>query len=874
MAIFPDFSNVNGFVVSEFNRRMDNTQYVSSLNSWIRVSSGVGAGLIMQSNANFSLLKAAGVKTGAIYGNAAESGVLGVDWSGNAVSVGVDVGLKPSPIVSSFECEEGGGTATLSRKATFKITTFTQKQCDAVCKYFLEPGFTVFIEWGWNQPEAFTGYSDKLSAAYVVSFNSIKNLQSRRQKCKGLYDNYLGFITGGSVAANGDKWEITVNCTGFPELPAYLMVSDKVTSKKSDVNKGPAAVSFVTSTIQNETDLGKKRFMMMFNQLPSNRRSAALQAKLFKNPNMLAAINYVNFDEAVRENFQSIAGDSVLAKAEGFLSFGLVNGTTTVGVQDSYQVKDGESGEPVATEKVDSVEIPDGTKLIGEEKFIRFGAVMEIINNVGAVGYVVGGKLVKFRIESRECICSAFKKIFSTDKTKLFIPNANTPKFSIAEALNSPKPQTDFTAVQDNSVKFGGIEITFPYKGTLTNGVVSGGSKGGFKVGLVDKSLGTTGVTKPTGEFGFLDDLYVNFDFVKGIVETKNFLMKDALYQILNGISSAAGSVWDFQIVEQSNAAGTDVILKIVDLNFVAKQDNPLAGVMALPMTGPNSVFIDASLDLDISGAKMNQIIGSRLGTKNNSSSPSTTGALFAVGLTDMVLNGIQMEKEETLKLAESAGTTDESSVKKEESGQVKKPDGTIEQNPFDKALGKLAKGYNSVAGVFTDDKDKMFTMGLEQAKVDETNAAIEQEKERNFKLFLDKVGVYPRVQFTKDYSVDATAEGFNLYDTVYIGALNDLTVFEHLKLGYEIISDVADNNTGPIMPIEFTFTVHGISGMKRGDKFRILGLPAKYSTAGFFQVMSIKHTIDGMLWKTEIKGGFRQVSIKTAQANVKNNKK
>ena len=232
------------------------------------------------------------------------------------------------------------------------------------------------------------------------------------------------------------------------------------------------------------------------------------------------------------------------------------------------------------------------------------------------------------------------------------------------------------------------------------------------------------------------------------------------------------------------------------------------------------------------------------------------------------------MEKEETLKLAESAGTTDESSIKKEENGQIKKPDGTIEQKGWDAFVGKTAGLSNSIASAFGVSTDYQWTVGLEQAKVDETNAAIQQEKERNFKLFLDKVGVYPRVEYTKDSTFDATTDGFNLYDTVYIGALNDLTVFEHLKLGYEIISDVADNTTGPIMPIEFTFTVHGISGMKRGDKFRILGLPAKYSTAGFFQVMSIKHSIDGMLWKTEVKGGFRQVSLKTAQANVKNNKK
>jgi hypothetical protein len=163
-----------------------------------------------------------------------------------------------------------------------------------------------------------------------------------------------------------------------------------------------------------------------------------------------------------------------------------------------------------------------------------------------------------------------------------------------------------------------------------------------------------------------------------------------------------------------------------------------------------------------------------------------------------------------------------------------------------------------------------MLTVGLEQTAIDENNSEIEQQKEKTFQLFLEKVGIYPLVEFTKDSVPDPEAADFNLYDKVYIGALNDLTVFENLKLGYEVRTDVALNNTGPIMPIEFTFTIHGVSGIKRGDKFRIIGLPAKYSSAGFFQVLSVKHTMDGMVWKTEVKGGFRQVSVQTAQANAK----
>jgi hypothetical protein len=289
---------------------------------------------------------------------------------------------------------------------------------------------------------------------------------------------------------------------------------------------------------------------------------------------------------------------------------------------------------------------------------------------------------------------------------------------------------------------------------------------------------------------------------------------------------------------------------------------------MALPLTGPNSVFLDASLDLDISSGKMNQVIGSRLGAKANSSSPSTTGALFATGLSDMVLNKIAAENVKSVDFAKELGVTD-TSVKTEEKGNVKNPDGTIQQTTTDKLIGKAAAGVNAINGALGGDPELLAT-GAEQNIIDEQNAEIEAAKEKSFQLFLEKVGIYPKVEFKKKDTLNPTADGFDLYKYVYVGALNDLTVFENLKLGYEVVTDIETDTTGPIMPIEFTFSVHGISGMKRGDKFRILGLPSKYSTCGFFQVMSIKHTIEGMVWKTEIKGGFRQVSLATAKANVK----
>jgi hypothetical protein len=171
----------------------------------------------------------------------------------------------------------------------------------------------------------------------------------------------------------------------------------------------------------------------MFNELPSSRRKASLQKKFEGIADLNRAVNYINFDEAVQEEFNANAGNSFLSKIAQFASLGYV---------DTQEVK----------AEGQAVEIPTGTKIIGDEKFIRFGALMQIINSVGAKGYLIGKKQVTFRINSSKCVCSAFDRMFSTDKTKLFIPNPHTPKFSLAEAINKTAPQTDFSKLQDNTV--------------------------------------------------------------------------------------------------------------------------------------------------------------------------------------------------------------------------------------------------------------------------------------------------------------------------------------------------------------------------------------------------------------------------------------
>jgi hypothetical protein len=269
MSSFPNLSNISGYVRSALKKRVEKPESVSQLNAWVRVSSGVGAGLVLLSNPNFKLFRAAGEAS--IYGDGKASGTLGTTWGGGAIYAEAnDSGFRPKPNITSIEIDEGAGT--LSRKASFTITCYTKGQLDTLCEYFLEPGYTIFLEWGWNVAESLKSYKPTLNATTVANFQSFKTVNEARAASLGTYDNYLGFITGGGLASSGDTYEITVKCTGFTELPAYFMGADNSETNKDGTPK-ITEKEYSTAQISGETDLGKKRFMMAFNRLPSNRRT-------------------------------------------------------------------------------------------------------------------------------------------------------------------------------------------------------------------------------------------------------------------------------------------------------------------------------------------------------------------------------------------------------------------------------------------------------------------------------------------------------------------------------------------------------------------------------------------------------------------------
>jgi hypothetical protein len=758
MSSFPNFSNIAGYVVDEINRRKGNTLEVSKLNCWARVVSGVDNGLILVSNPNIPLFRAAGQEIESLYGSSQTSGTIGKTWDNKPVNTGPDpqIGL-PRTVISSFEVDEGGGN--ISRKASFTITAYTKTQLDEVTKYFLEPGFTVFLEWGWNTRGGVTPLK-KIDVNYVTKATSAKELKKARESSGGHYECYLGFITGGGISFNGSVWEVSVNLTGFTELPAYLNVTDTIKRKDKDGNVIEEKVGGQKyRTITLEKDLGKKRFKEMFNELPSIRRITEVQT--FLNDALIAnPLNFVNFDEKIKKELND--------RSDGFSVFG-------------FTFKRAET---------QSTKIPTGTNIVGDEKFIRFGVLMDIINKFGSVnGYEVGKNIVNVKINTKNTPISAFENIFSTEKTKLIIPNAKTPKFDIAEAKVSGSLSTSDETVdysfKSADTKSDTLTIQFPQPTPIVGGKVNG-------VNLfysADTDIVSFNVSEK--RWGYLDDLYVNFDFAASIIDTPKLSLIDALYQILNGMSSAVNGLWDFQVQEVASATDNGVMeLRVVDMNLMGTPTN--TELTTFDLYGVNSIFIDSSFSMDIGGAMMNQIIGKRLSTESNDSNPTTQGKLFAIGLEDKVLNKVQLERE----------------------------------------------------GVVTDSTELNPT-------------EVEEEQLKNLEDFLKSVGVYPKPTIKSGVLTNGDELKAGIDENVYFISYDDKKLFNEYKGEADAKSD---DGVSILLPIRFSFTIHGISGIKRGDKFTVNGLPDKYNKEnGFFQVLSVKHVVENMIWKTTVEGGFRQ---------------
>lgn len=826
MGAWPNFSYIQPELVTKlksragnnkpWNRLDSNNGGVSGLTPWIRVISAVGVndskssngGLVLQSNYNVD-----GFETR--YGNNTKSGILGMQLdlrtpvevtrrlSQNEASntdESLPRGLRPSPVINSVSIDE---TDIGRKKIRFSIVAYTVEHMEELSKYFLEPGFYVLVEWGWNTDRSrqqWAGYTNDgmITPCEIASHINYKIIKDKRKNSDFEYDAALGLTTTGGISfGDNETYVLDVELTSIGDVAEYMQShKGSTTSKNSNKN---SSLSFDDSSVTSETDPGRSLFKQMFNRLPAANRTLEMKSsiggRVDSNSVWVDEEDGDGIDNLWRDPSNYINMDSeVIDKAKEAIS--------------SNKNKNNSQDNETSSDK----------PIFSNNSFIRFELAVAILNKYGADldsnrlsgdGSCPNYK-ANYTINIDTCICGAFPHMFSTDESKLYIPNTTAPYLGLETLLYNTDTSGDIlnyskldSRIQNLHPKIGG-NIT--YRGTRAkNGQSTPHAfPSNYRLtpednnwSIVDENIQSFEMEKKW--WGWLKNLYINFNFFIQTIKTPNYIAKDVLYDLLNGMSGAVNSHWKFQIVSKPRPSRDknkqNEELHVVDLNFVGTKtiDNDTMYKSTFQTRGTNSPFVSVNFKADTPAAVQNSVLQKRF------SNDDTVDTHVDLGTNVPILGSVFSKQQD--------------------------PVGTI--------ISSIEFRNVSGSGSPSDDP----------------------EQTSNYDLIVGNGGVFPK-QFRNEVSLPPDNSD-RIDDFAVVGTWSDSNALRKVYL-IDIGSNKKIKESDILVSTLFglasvEFEVHGISGFKRGDSMRYLGLPRQFSDPHIYEVTEMQHTVDSSGWKTNI---------------------
>jgi len=834
---FPQRANLNENIYKTILSRAGNNKKVSEKLPWIKVTSCLHEFLSLEStpmNDSFAS-RYGGKKDG-------RSGRIGINQKGDPVypekindidgnEIGIDRSFRSSPIIESVVISQG--KEGLSKKTNFTIKAFTLAQADALVQYFLEPGGNVLVEWGFNESNSVI-YKSAIDACEIAKYQNIKHLTDKRKKSLGTYDAVLGIITGGSMSfGEAESYNIEVEITSIGEIPAYLQHHKNVRNGEEEINNTGEtfAISDIDSDAEERKSVGTSLFKQMYNDLPSHKQTSTIK-NLAKESWATDEGNFVNMDKEIREK--------------------LIEATKNADLRS--EDKDGDG---------DDLSIPTDTPLFDTDRYIKASLAFTILDLTHTltlkpirVGCDENVQTSNPYINWRNTIIRAHKNIFSTDGSKLMIPNEKTPDFDLNSALTSkkePNPTITFSSGQGSRSTI----VTQP-NGTYPENTFSPTMPFPRKTSIEysaakDIDSDYECIEYNRYEWGYLKDLYINFDFFISCISSPGLLSKDVYYKILNGLSGAVNMNWDFQLTESpwvepqdssdgcikwwrkritNNLDKGATELKVVCFNTTGNTTNKL-GKAKFQSRGINSPFLSAEINMDIPSAMKGQVVMQKNASRD--ASPNTEQK-------DKDFRGLFTKYKDALneKL---------NSFRKKEDAEREAEQKAAEQREEDKLTSsEKAK------------KERKEKKAAEKAK--------EAQKKSNYETFAKKATVVPRAQFRAG-DIDVAKAWFsglggdaNIEDIMMVVAFSDTELLKNVEVFNKGIIDgkfQEENQKSKdaiALPVKFNFTIHGVSGIKVGDTFNIPDLPGVYKKK-IFTVTQIEHNIEQTIWKTSVQASL-----------------
>ena len=336
-----------------------------------------------------------------------------------------------------------------------------------------------------------------------LDYNKLHDI---RVASKGDYDSFLGFIVGGTVSSEGETFNVSVKLRGAPGLPTYLQSQAKIQKQdeKGVITDNSSPTLFSTIEMEDvQLPALDRRFKAMFNKLPSQRQTSDMAKGLQENIPQPTQDDFINFDEAITKNLGNYIDPSWYKSAN-----------------DTIQIKSG-----IGIKK---------EKLFSKNKYISLDLAVKILNLNGALqSYKIGNKYVSLQIDISTAKIGAFPYMFSTKPESLVIPG-DIPDFS-AYFLNTSNVSQQADGVLSTDVNPSLPPVSVP----------AGSISFVQKIPLTPDMDGS-GLKEKENYWGYLKNLYVNFDMFISKITQSNKNIREILLDILNEMSSAA-PLWNFR---------------------------------------------------------------------------------------------------------------------------------------------------------------------------------------------------------------------------------------------------------------------------------------------------------------------------------------
>ena len=508
----------------------------------------------------------------------------------------------------------------LFRRASVEWTCFSKAQLEYMTPYFLVPGISCILEWGWN-------HFDPASLLNLTDIGELKRFNDNPYplynkhilKSKGNYDLLLGRITQFEWEVSGNKFKCKTEITSKDRIYAGLSLGSNIvvnTNEKEEFLPRGTLYEFITNSLP------------LFKQVPTVKGGDPATI-----PELTNVINYIkkHFPEKKTDpNFRS-------------------NGSTWKDyVYGIFYGRDQEEIKKLDSEvnKLDDFD----HKSNKSDLWLNLGLVIEIINY-----FVWSIKAFKndemFRIDIDDVVISGHPNLISADGSVLLIPNAEAPKYfnglygnelkdisiigetiknlfvGSSQSLLNQLRNIDFSNITpknltENDIKKREDDLAHSKDLSILDNctkIISVGNRKNSKKQhkladyrlnricrqsisgalrdnldelinkiryenilkiapefefpfLYNRDSETGSKPYPARYSGYLKNLYVNIECLKKIVKEAT-TYTEFIDKLLRDISKSAGSFWDLRLVDATGQHdipdGSPATMKIVDYRFI-----------------------------------------------------------------------------------------------------------------------------------------------------------------------------------------------------------------------------------------------------------------------------------------------------------------